>query len=89
MSPPEKLPDDLWHDIERVTRHMAEFLAEAQHAAIGQEHRTGKVDVSFYAWLQPIATSVMELKKIERYGPKNNVLTFPRRVRPSDLPEAG
>jgi hypothetical protein len=88
MSRPEKLPDDLWHDIERVTQRMAEFLAEAQHTAINQEHRTGKVDVSFYAWLQPMASSVMELKKIERYGPRNNVLSFPQRVRPKDIGEA-
>jgi hypothetical protein len=30
----------------------------------------------------------MELKKIERYGPRNNVLSFPQRVRPKDIGEA-
>jgi hypothetical protein len=89
MSPPEKLPDNLWHDIQDVTERMAAFLAKAHHEVITQEHRTGRVEVSFYAWLKPVAASIMELKKIDRYGPRNNVLTFPQRVRPKIVPEAG
>jgi hypothetical protein len=88
MSPPDKLPDNLWADIQDVTERMADFLAKAHHDVITQEHRTGKVDVCFYAWLQPVAASIMELQKIDRYGPRNNVLTFPQRVRQKDVGEA-
>jgi hypothetical protein len=31
MSPPEKLPDNLWADIQDVTQRMAAFLVQAQH----------------------------------------------------------
>jgi hypothetical protein len=89
MSPPDRLPDNLWADIQDVTQRMAHFLAEAQHQVTAQEHRTGKVEVSFYAWLQPVAASIMELKKIDRYGPRNNVVTFPQRVRQKNVGEAG
>ena len=88
MSPPERLPDNLWADIQDVTQRMASFLAKAQHESIDQELRTGKIDVGFYAWLQPIASSIKELKKIERYGPRNSVLSFPQRVRPKNTGEA-
>ena len=89
MSAPEKLPDNLWADIQDVTDRMADFLARAQHEVTRQEHCTGKVDCSFYAWLQPVAASIMELKKIDQYGPRNNVLSFPHRVRPKNVGEAG
>jgi hypothetical protein len=39
-----------------------------------------RLDASFYAWLQPLPSPIMELKKIERYGPTNNILSFPQRV---------
>jgi hypothetical protein len=89
MSPPEKLPDNLWADIQDVTERLAAFLAQAHHEVTDHEHRTGTVEVSFYAWLQPIAASIMELKKIDRYGPRNNVVSFPLRVRPKNVGEAG
>jgi hypothetical protein len=89
MSQLEKIPDNLWHDIQDVTQRMADFLAQAHHEVVAHEHRTGKVEVSFYAWLQPVAASIMELKKIDRYGPRNNVVSFPQRVRPKIVPEAG
>jgi hypothetical protein len=89
MSPPEKLPDNLWADIQDVTQRMAAFLVQAQHEITTQERLTGKVDAGFYAWLQPIASSILELKKIDRYGPRNNVLSFPQRVRPKNVGEAG
>ena len=90
MSPPEKLPDNLWADIQDVTERMADFLANAHQEVIAHEHRTGKVEVSFcfYAWLQPVAASIMELKKIDRYGPRNNVVSFPQRVRQKEIGEA-
>ena len=88
MSPPDKLPDNLWADIQDVTERMAAFLAQAHHEVIAHEHRTGKVEVSFYAWLQPVAASIMELKKIERYGPRNDVVSFPQRVRRKNVGEA-
>jgi hypothetical protein len=89
MSQLEKIPDNLWHDIQDVTQRMADFLAKAQHEVTRQEHCTGKIDCSFYAWLQPVAASIMELKKIDRYGPRNNVVSFPQRVRLRDVGEAG
>ena len=88
MSPPDKLPDNLWADIQDVTERMADFLAKAHHEVIAHEHRTGKVEVSFYAWLQPVAASIMELKKVDRYGPRNNVVSFPQRVRRKNVGEA-
>jgi hypothetical protein len=88
MSPPEKLPDNLWVDIQDVTQRMAAFLVQAQHEVITRERLTGKVDVSFYAWLQPVAASIMELKKIDRYGPRNNVVSFPQRVPQKEIGEA-
>jgi hypothetical protein len=88
MSPLEKIPDNLWADIQDVTERMAAFLAQAQHEVTRQEHRTGKVDCSFYAWLQPVAASIMELKKIDQYGPRNNVVSFPLRVRQKNVGEA-
>ena len=88
MSPPEKLPDNLWADIQDVTQRMANFLAKAQRESIDQEFRTGKIDIGFYAWLQPIASSIKELKKIERYGPRNNILSFPQRIRRQTTGEA-
>ena len=89
MSPPEKLPDNLWADIQDVTQRLAAFLVQAQHEVITQERLTGKVYASYYASLQPVAASIVELKKIDRYGPTNNVLSFPQRVRPKNVGEAG
>jgi hypothetical protein len=88
MSPPDRLPDNLWADIQDVTERMAAFLAQAHQEVVAHEHRTGKVEVSFYAWLQPVVASIMELKKIDRYGPRNNVVSFPQRVRQKNIGEA-
>ena len=53
MSRSEKLPDDLWHDIERVTQRMAEFLAEAQHTAIDWNTVLVKLMLAFTRGFNP------------------------------------
>jgi hypothetical protein len=83
MSPPNpqpvptKLPDDLWHDIQRVKERMLTFLADAQRAA-EEEERLGTFDAALYRWLDPMATAVQQMGAIKRNGPRMaNVVPLP------------
>ena len=75
-SKPAKIPDDLWHEIQRVKERMLTFLVDAQHTAEDEE-RAGTFDPAFYAWLEPMATAVQQLQAIKRTGPHTkNVIPF-------------
>ena len=86
MSPPDippvptNIPDDLWFDIQRVRRRLASFIADAQLSVRDDEARTGQHDISFYAWLEPLAKAVTELRKAKRHAPSAaNVIAFPQK----------
>ena len=75
-SKPAKIPDDLWHEIQRVKERMLTFLADAQHTA-EEEELAGTFDSAFYKWLEPMVNAVQQMQAVKRNGPRTaNVVPF-------------
>lgn len=69
LSVPTKIPDDLWHMVNRVKAELATFAYNARMAAQREELLTGEYDFEFYSWLQPLVETVNQMRSINRYAP--------------------
>jgi hypothetical protein len=87
MSPPNeppvptKIPDDLWHQINRVRTALLTFAYNARMSVEASELRTGEYDLEFYKWLEPLVDVASRMKGIKRYAPATaEVIPFPTNV---------
>ena len=50
LAVPTKIPDELWHDINRVRTALVTFVHNARMSVEAKELRTGEYDLEFYRW---------------------------------------
>ena len=48
LAVPTKIPDELWHDINRVRTALVTFVHNARMSVEAKELRTGEYDLEFY-----------------------------------------
>ena len=48
LAVPTKIPDELWHDINRVRTALVTFAHNARMSVEAKELRTGEYDLEFY-----------------------------------------
>ena len=78
---PDKIPDDLWYEAQRLKAALATFAFDAQMAAQEKELHMGECDLEFYRWLQPLAETVNQMRLIKRYAPTTaEVIPFPKKI---------
>src|SRR5438874_11798637 len=54
LAVPTKIPDELWHDINRVRTAFITFAYNARMSVEAKELRTGEYDLEFDRWLEPL-----------------------------------
>jgi hypothetical protein len=78
---PDKIPDDLWHEIKRLKAALAAFAFDAQMSAQEKELHTGDCDLEFYRWLQPLTDTVNQMRFIKRCAPTTaEIIPFPKKI---------
>ena len=87
MSPPDelpiptKIPDELWHEINRLKAALATFAYNARMSAHGKELLTGEYEFEFYSWLEPLVDTVSQMRNIKRYAPTTaEIVPFPKKL---------
>jgi len=69
LAVPTKIPDELWHDINRVRTALVTFAYNARMSVEAKELRTGEYDLEFYRWLEPLVDTANQMRNIKRYAP--------------------
>ena len=69
LAVPTKIPDELWHDINRVRTALVTFAYNARMSVEAKELRTGEYDLDFYKWLEPLVDTANQMRNIKRYAP--------------------
>lgn len=78
---PTKIPDDLWHEINRLRTALVTFAFNARMSVEERELQTGEYDAEFYTWLQPLVETINQMRSIKRYAPTAaEIIPFPKRM---------
>ena len=78
---PTRIPDELWHEINRLRAALVTFAYDARMSVEEKELRTGEYDPEFYGWLQPLVETVNQMRTIKRYAPTTaDVIPFPKKM---------